>query len=288
MNILVIGGTRFFGVYTVKQLIQYGHKVTIATRGLSKENFDNQVSHITLNRCDEKNIKEMLIGHSYDVVIDKIAYCSNDIRRLLDTIQPKKYILMSSTAVYNPKIWNTKESDFDPLQKELIWCERSDSDYSEVKRQAECALYQKYGQNDSVAVRYPYVIGEDDYTNRLLFYVEHVVHEVPMYIDNIDCQMSFIDSKEAGEFMAYLCETNYKGAINGAMKGTVSPRDIVSYLENKTGKKAIIKKNGDSAPYNGEVEYSINTDKALKLGYKFQPIERYIYDLLDFYISKCL
>lgn len=33
MNILVIGGTRFFGIPMVNELLAHGHNVTIATRG---------------------------------------------------------------------------------------------------------------------------------------------------------------------------------------------------------------------------------------------------------------
>ena len=33
MNILVIGGTRFFGIDMVNELLTAGHDVTIATRG---------------------------------------------------------------------------------------------------------------------------------------------------------------------------------------------------------------------------------------------------------------
>ena len=36
-----------------------------------------------------------------------------------------------------------------------------------------------------------------------------------MYIDNIDYQMSYIRSDEAGEFIAYLVDKDVKGAING-------------------------------------------------------------------------
>ncbi len=33
MKILVIGGTRYFGIHMVNKLLERGHKVTIATRG---------------------------------------------------------------------------------------------------------------------------------------------------------------------------------------------------------------------------------------------------------------
>lgn len=33
MEILVIGGTRYFGIHMVNKLLEQGYKVTIATRG---------------------------------------------------------------------------------------------------------------------------------------------------------------------------------------------------------------------------------------------------------------
>lgn len=33
MKILVIGGTRYFGIHMVNKLLEQGYKVTIATRG---------------------------------------------------------------------------------------------------------------------------------------------------------------------------------------------------------------------------------------------------------------
>ncbi|MBX4261572.1 hypothetical protein KTC96_02520 [Clostridium estertheticum] len=55
----------------------------------------------------------------------------------------------------------------------------------------------------------PFVIGIDDYTNRVLFYVEHIVKEIPMFIDNIDNQMGFISSADAGKFLSFLAGNNY-------------------------------------------------------------------------------
>ncbi len=59
------------------------------------------------------------------------------------------------------------------MAKELKWCDRKAFPYEEVKRQAECALWQAYPDKNRIAVKYPFVIGKDDYTNRLRFYVEY-------------------------------------------------------------------------------------------------------------------
>ena len=285
MKILVLGGTRFFGIHMVNDLIEKGHDVTIATRGNTPDDFGDSVSRIRFERTDEDSIKAAIAGTHYDVIIDKIAYCSNDIRKLMDLADCDKYIYMSSTAVYDPKHINTVEEDFDGTDGELIWCDRKDFPYDVIKRQAEYALWQKYPDKKWIAVRYPFVTGKDDYTRRLYFYVEHVLKQLPMKIDNVDSQMSFIRSDEAGKFLSFLVDKDFKGAVNGSSKGTVSIREVLDYLEKETGMSAVINDNGDPAPYNGETEYSINTEKAESLGFAFTDLKDWLYPLLDFYID---
>jgi len=284
MKILVIGGTRFFGIHMVNELLAQGHDITIATRGVAKDPYCDKVKRIYMERTNEESVRQALFGTHYDVVIDKIAYCSNDVKYVMDVVDCDKYIEMSSTSVYDPKHMNTVETDFDAVSKELIWCDRSAFSYEEIKRQAECALWQAYPERNWITVRYPFAVGKDDYTKRLLFYVEHVMKSIPMYIDNLDCQMSFIRSDEAGKFMTYLVDKDFKGAINGSAEGTVSLREIIDYVEKKMGAKAILVADGEKAPYNGEPAYSINTDKAKELGFRFSVLKDWIYELLDYYI----
>lgn len=285
MKILVIGGTRFFGIHTVNQLLRDGHDVTIATRGRTGDDFGDKIKRLTFDRYDEASIRQVLGGKYFDLVIDKIAYCSNDIKKLLDIIDFGKFIYMSTTAIYESKHLNMTESDFNPLTQKLVWCDRKDFPYDEVKRQAEIALWQKYSNRKFIAVRYPVVLGKDDYTKRLEFYIQHVMNDLPMNIDNLDAQMSFICSEEAGAFMAFLADKDFCGTVNGASSGTISLREIIDYIEKKSGKKAIIKKDGDSAPYNGEVSFSVKTEKAREIGFHFSDLHEWIFDLIDWYIA---
>ena len=285
MKILVIGGTRFFGIHMINELLKRGYDITIATRGLTSDSFGDKVNRLIIDRNNEASVRETLQGNHYDVVIDKIAYCSNDIKYVMDVIDCDKYIYMSSTAIYNPLHKGTVEDDFNGMENELIWCNRSDFSYDKVKRHAEYALWQQYSDKKWIAVRYPFVIGEDDYTKRLLFYVEHIVKSIPMNIDNLDYQMSYIRSDEAGKFIAFLVDKDFAGAVNGASEGTISLKEMIEYVENKTGCKALIDVTGENAPYNGTPEYSICTEKAKKLGYEFTNLKDWIYDLLDYYIQ---
>lgn len=285
MKILVIGGTRFFGIHMVNELLAKGHNVTIATRGKVPDRYGDKVQRIIIKRTNEMSMKNALRGRHYDVVIDKIAYCSNDIKYAMEAVDCDKYIYMSSTSVYEPKHINTMETDFNGVSKKLVWCDRTAFPYEEIKRQAECALWQEYSNRNWIAVRYPFAIGKDDYTKRLLYYVEHTMKSIPMNIDNLDCQMGYIRSDEAGKFMAFLVDKDVNGAINGSSEGTISLREIIEYVEKKTGTKAVINKTGENAPYNGEPEYNINTEKAKSLGFEFSLLQDWIYELLDYYIQ---
>lgn len=284
MEILVLGGTRFFGIHMVRELLNKGHQVTIATRGQAVDEFGDRVKRINIERTNSESLLNAFKGKSYDVVCDNLAYSSNDVSNILECVSCKRYVMVSSTAIYN-KHFDTKEVEFNPVLTRLKWCSRGDFSYDETKRQAECALFQKYSSQNAVAVRYPFVIGEDDYTKRLYFYVEHVVKGKAMLVDNKENQFGFIRSDEAGKFLAYLAEHEFCGAINGSSNGTMSIDEIVAYVEEKTGKKAIYSPNGEIAPYNGEVNYSINTGLAKSIGFQFSDLKDWIYDLINKYIE---
>lgn len=239
MEILVVGGTKYFGIPMVQKLIEQGHRITLATRQTAQDCFGEQVERIKIERTNPESLKNAFSGRRFDVVIDKLGYCSNDMKYMMDAVCFNKYIYMSSTAVYQPKVVDTREELFDGLHKELVWCNRTDFSYDEIKRQAECALWQEYRDRNWIAVRYPFVTSKDDYTKRLLFYIEHAMKGMPMNIDNVDSQMSLIHAKEAGEFLAYLVDIDFQGAINGCSDNTVSIREILDYVETKTGKSRL-------------------------------------------------
>lgn len=120
MKILVIGGTKFFGIHMVNALLERGHDVTIATRGQAKDPFGDKVSRILLDHSDPESMKKALSGKHFDVAIDKIAYCSNDIKYVMDTVSCDRLIYMSSTAIYKLDHMGVTEEEFDGNAGELV------------------------------------------------------------------------------------------------------------------------------------------------------------------------
>jgi nucleoside-diphosphate-sugar epimerase len=286
LNILIIGGTRYIGIHLVQSLLECGHTVTIATRGYTKDNFGNKVNRLKIDRTNADDMKRILRHAYFDVIFDNIALCSNDVRNVLEVANCDKYVITSSASVYAELHIDIKEDEFIPETKKLVWCDKTDFPYGELKRQAECALFQKYNNTKAVAVRFPFIMGKDDYICRLFFYVDSIINNRSIYVDNIDQQMSVVRSDEAGKFLSCFAKTNYLGTINGCSEGTIKLRDIFNYIEKKTGKSPKLKANGQIAPLNGVCDFSLNINRAKNLGFTFTPINNWIYDLLDFYISE--
>ncbi|MCL2350383.1 MAG: NAD-dependent epimerase/dehydratase family protein [Defluviitaleaceae bacterium] len=287
MNVLVLGGTRFMGVHLVNELLAGGHDVTIATRGVARDVFGDAVSRLVVDRFDAKSLFGAFSGKHFDVTIDNHAYCSNHVRDLLDVLKTDKYVMTSTCSVYAPDFReNLAECEVDTKSLELKWCDYKDFSYDEVKRQAENALFQAYSEQPSVAVRFPYIFGRDDYTKRLLFYVKNTFSGNAMNIDNIDAELSFIESCEAGRFLAHVAARPVYGCFNAASAGTISLREIIDYTEKRISKKAVLCENGESAPLNGTPSFSLDTTLAEKSGFDFKNINDWVYPLVDYWIDE--
>ncbi len=281
MRILVLGGTLFFGKHMVREFIRQGDSVTIATRGRMEDGFGEDVERIILDRTDEISVANALNGKAFDIVCDNTCYSSDELRYILEHVQCKRYILTSTISVYTDQLsLGLREEDYNPFESKLVWCTREDAPYGILKQRAEAALFQRFSEIPGAAIRFPYVVGVDDYTNRLYNYCRSIRDSKPVYIDNMEEEISFIHSEDAGKFLAYVAKSTGTGPIN-ATAGTMKIGTIVNYIESKTGKKAIIDKEGEKAAYNEVPSFSVVVDKANHLGYEFQSIEGWMFNLID-------
>lgn len=289
MKILVVGGTRYFGIPMVNALLKKGHDVIIATRGNAKVDFENcggNVKYVTLDRTDPSSIQRALGNQKFDVIIDKIAYSSNDVKALWDNVSCDRYIQMSTCSVYPKEHANISEDEFITSEYPLEWMDRI-TDYEKTKRNAERAALEFMSPKDCTFVRYPVVLGENDYTKRLTFYIEHIKDEKPMFVDDLDMAIAFIHEKEAGEFIAYLADHPFSGPVNGCSNGAIKISDIIRYAEKKLGKKAVFDEDGEAAPFNGFTDtFTLNTEKAKETGFSFSNLDSWIYKLIDHEIEK--
>ncbi len=100
MRILIMGGTRFIGVYLTKLLVESGHKVVLFNRG--NRPAPEQVEQITGDRTDATQLKEKLSTENFDVIFDNNGRELTDTQPLAEIFQDRvqHFVYMSSAGVY--------------------------------------------------------------------------------------------------------------------------------------------------------------------------------------------
>ena len=77
------------------------------------------------------------------------------------------------------------EEDFNPFEHNIIEGPKEDFTYNEGKRQAEAVFFKK-APFPVVAVRFPIVLGFNDYTKRLHFHIEKIANHEEIHLVNPD------------------------------------------------------------------------------------------------------
>lgn len=292
-RVLVLGGTQFFGKRLVELLLSKGHSVTIATRGITTDSFGEQVERLIIDREDKGSMLSAFEGQNWDIVYDQSCFSPIEARDTTEALKGKasRYIFTSSMAVYNFGT-RLKEDDFKPEDFHFEYKKRREypgyAGYQEAKRASEAVLFNQK-ELEVVAVRFPIVIGEDDYTNRLKFHVDRVVGGKAIGIKLPKARYSFITSQEAAEFLLEIGFHQYTGQINPGCKGDMSLYELIGKIEKETGCTALVESNPaieDISPYAMEGSWSINTDKANELGFHFAPLQDTVERLIRYYLEE--
>ena len=285
MKILVLGGTRFFGKKLVNLLIQEGHDVTIATRGNVQHDFGEKVKQVKLDRKNADSLKQAVGEENWDIVYDNICFSSNEAQATCDIFEGKikKYVFTSTLSTLDQELGaNLSEEEFNPFEYEIQYGNVEDFSYGEGKRQAEAVFFQK-AKFPVVAVRFPIVLGEDDYTKRLHFHVERVANEKAIGFVNMDARMSYILSDDAAGFLKFAGISNIKGPYNATSTGAYSMNELINLIEEATGKKAKITLIGDDesrSPFGVPKDWFMNPQKGIEAGYQFLQLDDWLPNLI--------
>jgi len=169
MKALFIGGTGNISTAVSRQAIEIGIDLYHLNRGQTP----NQIKGVKTLKADinkPEEVKAVLAGHKWDVVVNWIAFNENDILRDYDLFRDNcsQYIFISSASVYQKPLTHPVITESTPI-KNPYW------DYSQDKIRCEERLETLYRENDfpMVIVRpsltydtvIPVAIGSwDDYT----------------------------------------------------------------------------------------------------------------------------
>ena len=101
MRILIMGGTRFIGVYLTKVLVEQGHEVVLFNRGNHPTPVEG-VEQIQGDRQDAAQLKAKLSGENFDAIFDNNGRELSDTQPLVEIFNGKveHFVYVSSAGVY--------------------------------------------------------------------------------------------------------------------------------------------------------------------------------------------
>lgn len=183
MNVLVIGGTRFFGKRIVQKFLTRGVSVTIFTRSHARPDFWGQIEPILADRANYAEFRARLVGRRFDAVVDNIAYNRADVEAAIETFAGNigHYLLCSTGAVYRDySDWR----QYCPVyEDEADLAYTGDFTYADGKRAAELALRSLPASQRPfpfTILRPTVVEGPEDPSGRTWFWVQRIAdgHDV--------------------------------------------------------------------------------------------------------------
>lgn len=191
-----------------------------------------------------------------------------------------KYILTSTLSVYDYVDHGKPlpEEAFDPYHYPVRLASRDDFTYQDGKRAAEAVFFQQ-NAFPVTAVRFPIVLGPDDYTKRLHFHIERVLAQQPIGASNPDAKRTFIHAQEAADFLYWVGQSGINGPVNACSLGEMSVKDIVAAIEKETEKTAILQTDTAEehlSPFEVPSSWLMDTTKAAAAGFSFWQLQEWM------------
>ena len=280
MRILLLGGNRFFGRKLARLLVEAGHDLTLLNRSGSGDAASLGARHLRCDRQDAAALRATLGSTlSWDVVFDQVCFEAADARAICALLAGRvsHYVFTSSKSVYAYGA-ALREEDFDPLEHHFTTDARTEDDYAEAKRQCE-AVFSRQSGFPVTAVRFPIVVGTDDYTGRLRWHIERVRRGAPMYFPCLEARLSLIHSDDAAQTLRFLADAGPVGTLNAAAAEPLRLALLVGTIEAVLRRPAKLVAEADEdahSPYGIERDWFMDVGKLVALGVHPQPIGEWL------------
>ncbi|MBE9031342.1 NAD-dependent epimerase/dehydratase family protein [filamentous cyanobacterium LEGE 11480] len=171
MRILVMGGTRFIGVYLTKQLVAQGHEVVLFNRG----NRPSPVDGVKTIIGDRKKDLGKLSSESFDVIFDNNGRELTDTEPLVTLFKGhiRQFIYMSSAGVYlkSEQMPHIEGDSVDPNSRH------------KGKHETEAFLAQS--GIPFTAIRPTYIYGPQNYNDLEAWFFDRILRDRPIPIPSI-------------------------------------------------------------------------------------------------------
>ncbi|WP_008311812.1 NAD-dependent epimerase/dehydratase family protein [Leptolyngbya sp. PCC 6406] len=213
MRILVMGGTRFIGVYLTRLLVEQGHEVVLLNRG----NKPAPVSGVAQIHCDRKDttaLKTALVGQNFDAIFDNNGREQSDTQPLVELFgdQVQHLIYVSSAGVY------LKSDQMPHVEGDAV------DPNSRHKGKFETEAYLAAQGVPFTAIRPVYIYGPQNYNDLEAWFFDRLVRDRPIPIP--------------GDGMA-LTQLGHVQDLAAAMAAVLSNPRAVGQTYNISGDRAV-------------------------------------------------
>lgn len=171
MRILIMGGTRFIGVYLTKILLAKGHEVVLFNRGKNPLPAEG-VGQIIGDRTNPTDLKEKLAKEDFDAVFDNNGRELSDTKPLAEIFQGrvKHFVYVSSAGVYLPTT-QMPHIEGDPVDPK-----------SRHKGKFETEAYLAETELPWTSIRPVYIYGPKNYNDLEGWFFDRIVKDRPILV----------------------------------------------------------------------------------------------------------
>ena len=171
MRVLIMGGTRFIGVYLAQILLEQGHEVVLFNRG-NRPVPASGIQQIQGDRTDPTQLREKLAGEQFDAIFDNNGRELSDTQPLAEIFQGRvrHFIYVSSAGVYL-KSDQMPHREGDPTDPN-----------SRHKGKFETEAYLAQAGLPWTSVRPTYIYGPQNYNDLEAWFFARIIRDRPLPI----------------------------------------------------------------------------------------------------------
>lgn len=213
MRILVMGGTRFIGVYLTKLLVHQGHEVVLFNRGNKPAPIEG-VTQIHGDRKNATDLKRQLMGQTFDAIFDNNGRELSDTQPLVEIFNGKveHFVYVSSAGVY------LKTDQMPHLEGDAV------DPKSRHRGKFETENYLISEGVPFTSVRPVYIYGPQNYNDVEAWFFDRIVRDRPVPIP--------------GNGMA-LTQMGHVADLAQAMAAVLGKEKAIGQIYNISGEKAV-------------------------------------------------
>jgi nucleoside-diphosphate-sugar epimerase len=171
VRILIMGGTRFIGVYLTKILVDQGHEVVLFNRGNKPAPIEG-IQQIHGDRTNPNQLKEKLASEHFDAIFDNNGRELTDTQPLAEIFKGRvqHFVYMSSAGVYlkSDQLPHVEGDAVDPKSRH--------------KGKADTEEYLAQQGLPFTAIRPTYIYGPQNYNDVEAWFFDRIVRDRPIPI----------------------------------------------------------------------------------------------------------